>query len=222
MICSAKCGVQAKIVLDQYCSWVFCPGLGDCFWYPLWCTSLYELHISVNCVVWIRYVLNDCESVRIIILLENWKSYLNRYLGRNHPTITDAQQGLMVLDRFRSQFEAPTSLEGYDRIMTLTASDFPSPQHTLVETSAIIERLRLSVPESTSIISRNFRTRGGWRRAGHRAATHSSRGKSSLSSDSQQSTTQGGGRRYTKGRGGFSSESRDYDWRGNRTLPWIH
>ncbi|KAH7913075.1 P-loop containing nucleoside triphosphate hydrolase protein [Hygrophoropsis aurantiaca] len=84
--------------------------------------------------------------------------------GTSHPTITDAQQGLTILQRFASDFQYPSPDEGYDRIIYLRPSDHPHPEYTLADISSILERLRSGDSSSggsrTPIRSLNF-PRGG-------------------------------------------------------------
>ncbi|KAI0747161.1 AAA domain-containing protein [Daedaleopsis nitida] len=67
----------------------------------------------------------------------------------NHPTITNPEQGLQVLQRFRSQYREPLPHEGYKRILRVTPSDFPDIVVGADVVRDIMRRLQES-PEVTS------------------------------------------------------------------------
>jgi len=91
----------------------------------------------------------------------------------DHPTIKSPEQGLSVLARFANDFQYPTPLEGYNRVLYIHPSDHPSPVYSRSEVADILKRVRDS-PAVTSEIcsgpSTSFRgnlNRGsdsGWRR----------------------------------------------------------
>jgi len=86
---------------------------------------------------------------------------------QNHPTIRDAGHGVMILERFRVEFEPPSPAEGYDRILSLKASERISAEYSSSELSTIIDRLKVSSPDTSltgSAISRSRPYHGvGWR-----------------------------------------------------------
>lgn len=88
--------------------------------------------------------------------------------GQNHPTMRDANHGAMVLERFRIEFEPPSLTEGYDRILSLQASERTTAEYSSSDLSAIIDRLRLSLPDpsSTANTFSSSRPRGDWRNTG--------------------------------------------------------
>ncbi|KAJ7257925.1 P-loop containing nucleoside triphosphate hydrolase protein [Mycena haematopus] len=68
-----------------------------------------------------------------------------------HPTIKNPDEALSILDRFSSQFRAPSEEEGYDRILYLQ----PSEQEVLYSHSnlaAILQRIR-DAPSVTSSVA---------------------------------------------------------------------
>ena len=67
-------------------------------------------------------------------------------LGRNHPTITDANHGMQVLSRFASTTEPPHPAEGYDKLITLTLEQQPPSGYTKQDVLAILQRLRDAPP----------------------------------------------------------------------------
>jgi len=94
---------------------------------------------------------------------------VQRLLTRqNHPTITDPNHGITILERFRAEFEPPSVLEGYDRMLILKASEHSSTEYSSSELSAIIDRLRVSLPvaSGTGNASSNSHPRGDWRNTG--------------------------------------------------------
>ncbi|KAI0336603.1 P-loop containing nucleoside triphosphate hydrolase protein [Cubamyces sp. BRFM 1775] len=61
-----------------------------------------------------------------------------------HPTITNPEQGMQVLQRFRSQYRPPAPYEGYTRILSLGPSDCPDSAYTEADVRGIMRRLRES------------------------------------------------------------------------------
>lgn len=65
--------------------------------------------------------------------------------GTSHPTITSVEQGISVLQRFRSQYQPPDAWEGCDQMLTLGVDEQPaSSQYTLEDITNILEKLRAS------------------------------------------------------------------------------
>ena len=64
--------------------------------------------------------------------------------GRNHPTITDPELGLSILERFSADYCAPTGEEGFDRIMMLRPH--PTGEYTRDEVAAILNDIHNSTP----------------------------------------------------------------------------
>jgi hypothetical protein len=62
--------------------------------------------------------------------------------GRNHPTITDAEQGMRILSRFASTLEPPQPSEGYDKLITLTLAQQSSKRYSRKRVLDILRRLR--------------------------------------------------------------------------------
>jgi hypothetical protein len=91
------------------------------------------------------------------------------HIGTSHPTIKTAEEGLSVLSRFASDFRHPTPSEGYDRILYLKPSDYPSPAYTREDISSILHSIRVSPAISTPLTispnkadhSHGFRGRAG-------------------------------------------------------------
>src|SRR5580698_9312186 len=99
-----------------------------------------------------------------------------------HPTIKNAQQGLSVLDKFASEFQKPSIIEGYNRLIYLKLSE-QSLGYTRNDVTSIMQRLR-DAPIPTVIPSfSGFSQRG---KPQHNRGNRS-RGSSSLG--------------YTRGRG---------------------
>jgi hypothetical protein len=69
--------------------------------------------------------------------------------GTSHPTIKDPVQGLSVLARFSSDFESPSSSEGYDRLVLLKPQE-QSQTYDSNDIASILQRLRNSTPVSQS------------------------------------------------------------------------
>ncbi|KAH9975886.1 P-loop containing nucleoside triphosphate hydrolase protein [Lactifluus volemus] len=61
---------------------------------------------------------------------------------RNHPTITDAEQGMRILSRFASTLEPPQPSEGYDKLITLTLAQQSSKRYSRKRVFDILRRLR--------------------------------------------------------------------------------
>lgn len=62
-------------------------------------------------------------------------------LGTDHPTIKNPDDALSILDRFSSQYRAPTENEGYDRIIYLQPSEQEIP-YSYPSLAAILYRVR--------------------------------------------------------------------------------
>jgi len=156
---------------------------------------------------WINIAREFSASVWIIVFDTPYDVCVQRLQERRgHPTIINPEQGLMVLNRFRNLMEFPSSTECYDRIITLAASDLPSPGYTLADISSILERLSRSIPEVSSARNHAHSSRTSSPRRG--------RGSSSFfSSDSQSSAARGRGRRGYLYRGKFRPETKEGSWR---------
>ncbi|KAI6000988.1 AAA domain-containing protein [Pisolithus orientalis] len=111
----------------------------------------------------------------------------------SHPTINDAQQGLVILARFASQFRPPSPDEDYDHILYLKPSDLPSPEYTRDVILSILSRLRASAGQTGRAVQPHisyFATRGphsisrGGPTRGYRAL-HGDRGSWRRSSQSR-------------------------------------
>ncbi|KAF5355250.1 hypothetical protein D9758_006029 [Tetrapyrgos nigripes] len=59
-----------------------------------------------------------------------------------HPTITSPEQGLSVLARFASDFQAPVAEEGFDRMISFHSSEHPRPEYSHSDVTSILQRLR--------------------------------------------------------------------------------
>ncbi|KAH7922587.1 P-loop containing nucleoside triphosphate hydrolase protein [Leucogyrophana mollusca] len=82
-------------------------------------------------------------SVCIIVFDTPYQLCVSRLKQRaSHPTIKDPLQGFTILERFASDFQAPSPDEGYDHILYLRPSDHPYPEYTRADISSILERLR--------------------------------------------------------------------------------
>lgn len=82
--------------------------------------------------------------------------------GTGHPTITSPEQGLQVLQRFRTQFRPPAPHEGHTRILRLTPSDCPDSGYSEAEVREVMRRLRES-PEVVPVAHTRFQ-QGGYNR----------------------------------------------------------
>jgi len=65
---------------------------------------------------------------------------------RNHPTITDANDGIQILSRFASTMETPHPAEGYDKLITLTQEEQPPAGYTKQDVLAILQHLQDAPP----------------------------------------------------------------------------
>lgn len=72
----------------------------------------------------------------------NITEYTCLALGTGHPTITDPETGLQVLQRFRSQYREPLPHEGYTRISRITPSDLPNDECTEEDVRNVMRRLQ--------------------------------------------------------------------------------
>ena len=70
--------------------------------------------------------------------------------GTGHPTIKTPEQGLEVLRRFRSQYRAPQTHEGYTRILHLRPSDLPPPEPEYTE--ADVRNVMVRLADSQEVI----------------------------------------------------------------------
>ncbi|KAL4063142.1 P-loop containing nucleoside triphosphate hydrolase protein [Scleroderma citrinum] len=66
----------------------------------------------------------------------------------SHPTISNAQEGIPILAKFASDFKLPSPDEGYDHIIYLKASDYPSPNYTRDEILSLLSRLKASTVDA--------------------------------------------------------------------------
>ena len=107
----------------------------------------------------------------------------SEHTGTDHPTIKSANEGLSILARFASDLQLPTPEEGYDRIISLAASDQPL-SYTSEQVAAVLQRLRDSPLVTSPSLPASFRpspippSRGSSRgsfpgRAAHSFPTHS-------------------------------------------------
>jgi len=104
---------------------------------------------------------------------------------RNHPTITDANDGMRVLSRFASTMELPQPGEGYDKLISLAMDQQPPAGYTREDVLAILQRLRESPSvrinvhdiQGTTQPSRNQEVDGNSRysREGSRSRSHGRR-----------------------------------------------
>lgn len=62
---------------------------------------------------------------------------MNHRPGTNHPTITDPELGLSVLERFATEYRAPCAEEGFDRIIKLRPH--PTGEYTRDEVVAVLD-----------------------------------------------------------------------------------
>ena len=67
---------------------------------------------------------------------------LRVFLGTGHPTITNPELGLEVLQRFRHQYREPQLHEGYTRILRVTPSDFSSDECSEADVQNVMQRLQ--------------------------------------------------------------------------------
>ncbi|KAI3600481.1 hypothetical protein WG66_001799 [Moniliophthora roreri] len=62
----------------------------------------------------------------------------------SHPTIKSPEQGLSVLQRFATDFQSPQPSEGFDRILCLNTTVFPTPIFSRSDIAEILQRVRNS------------------------------------------------------------------------------
>jgi hypothetical protein len=62
--------------------------------------------------------------------------------GAFHPTITDPNLGMEVLNRFARDWRDPTPNEGYHHLLSLTPSDQDSMEYTEEVVTNIIDRVK--------------------------------------------------------------------------------
>ena len=80
----------------------------------------------------------------------------SEHTGADHPTIKNADEGLSILARFASDLQLPTPEEGYDRIISLAASDQPL-SYTSEQVAAVLQRLRDSPLVTSPSLPASFR-----------------------------------------------------------------
>ena len=91
--------------------------------------------------------------------------------GNDHPTIKSPEQGLAVLRRFSSEFQAPTIDEGFDRIFYLSSLGHTYSEYSKADIAALLNRIggstaapsivTLEYNRNTSNWNTNSRGRGG-------------------------------------------------------------
>ncbi|KAF7430549.1 hypothetical protein PC9H_006257 [Pleurotus ostreatus] len=93
-------------------------------------------------------------------------------LRTGHPTITSPEQGLSILAHFASDYRPPAPHEGYDRIISLKASDQLAGVYTHSDVTSILQRLQDSPPVTRPIggVHTAFRGRGYTRYRGQRGS----------------------------------------------------
>ncbi|CCM01210.1 uncharacterized protein FIBRA_03258 [Fibroporia radiculosa] len=91
----------------------------------------------------------------------------------NHPTIKTPEHGRSVLERFHSQYQAPSPYEGYSRLLSLRPSDHPSPVYTYDDISGILQRIQ-DAPSPASTPATGPKGRGHHTRGyrGHQTRGH--------------------------------------------------
>jgi hypothetical protein len=117
---------------------------------------IYDEHISllptgVCCTYPNKYVYIIDESGCLI---------LTHFTGQNHPTITNPEQGLMVLSRFAADFEHPSPHEGYHRILYVKPED-TRLNYTSADIAAILQCVHDAPPVDSSGIPSTARQRVG-------------------------------------------------------------
>lgn len=95
--------------------------------------------------------------------------------GTSHPTITDPQLGLAILQKFASDFQLPSPGEGYDHILYLRPEDHPRPEYTRDDVLSILKRLKASTRVSEAgVTQRSTETHFGY--SGGYSRTNRARG----------------------------------------------
>jgi len=79
---------------------------------------------------------------------------------QNHPTISNAKQGLIILSRFAADFEHPSPHEGYHRILYVKPED-TRLNYTRPDIASILQRVRDSPQVDSSGIHGPARQRVG-------------------------------------------------------------
>ena len=140
-----------------------------------------------------RFVRRGCRTVsrgllfcRLLLGVFLIYRLFRSVLGRNHPTITDANHGMQILSRFASTMEPPHPAEGYDKLITLTLEQQPPAEYTKQDVLAILQRLRDAPPERVHAHGTQGITQPHWNQRG--GSNRYSRGR---------------GRGHNRARGGF-------------------
>jgi len=107
-----------------------------------------------------RFVPLDCVHVRgqshSTCHMFSTDAISSEHTGTDHPTIKNADEGLSILARFASDLQLPTPEEGYDRIISLAASDQPL-SYTSEQVAAVLQRLRDSPLVTSPSLPASFR-----------------------------------------------------------------
>lgn len=146
--------------------------MGNCLWYPIRCRKCGLWHYCL----WTFPSPQECAArlrKSTYQLLWAWLLQLSR-TGQNHPTITNAEQGLSILSRFAADFEHPSPQEGYQRILYIKPED-TKLNYTEPDIAAILQRVRDSPAVNSSVIPRAAR-RLNRRRGGNRGYRGQRRG----------------------------------------------
>ncbi|KAH9887313.1 hypothetical protein C8Q73DRAFT_748643 [Cubamyces lactineus] len=130
-----------------------------------------------------------------------------------HPTIISPEQGMQVLQRFRSQYRAPAPYEGYTRILSLGPSDCSDSGYTEVDVRGIMRRLRES-PEVVPIVPPPSHSRVGYGRGAFSDRGSGERGRGRGRLYGEGSNPYGGG---GYGRGRMEQSTLPQAWRIGRS-----
>ncbi|THU91505.1 P-loop containing nucleoside triphosphate hydrolase protein, partial [Dendrothele bispora CBS 962.96] len=60
----------------------------------------------------------------------------------SHPTIKTPEQGMSVLARFASDFQAPVADEGFDRMIYFHTSEQTQPEYSQSQIAAVLQKIR--------------------------------------------------------------------------------
>lgn len=152
-----------------------------------------------------RYARGDYELVSsfLAVLPRTKLPQLLTISGVGHPTITSVEQGISVLQRFRSQFQLPHANEGYERYLKLSPSQQPL-EYSSVDIISILDRLEKSPP----VVPKSWGLRAFSRGSPHRGPSSGSRSHGGYGHNRGDSSR--------SGRGGYSQYRGDNNSRSDR------
>ncbi|RDX46194.1 P-loop containing nucleoside triphosphate hydrolase protein [Lentinus brumalis] len=104
----------------------------------------FDERLAVQRATWINIASEFPNTVTWVLVFDTpYEVCAARVAERTgHPTITNPELGLQVLQRFRSQYRPPASHEGYTRILYLKPSDLPDPECSEEMVRDVMRRLQ--------------------------------------------------------------------------------